>query len=594
MTYENIQETRINENYINEQIVNNICTKTIEVSKRAYFDTFMLGIGAFSPLQGFIDKTDYQSILDNMTLKSGHVFSIPIVLSVTQDNFNNIQINQNIKLTHENKTLGMINVKEKFLRDLEQESIKVYQTNDLKHPGIKKIHEEGPYTIAGKIQIVFENFDNYFKEHFLTPLQTKEYFKQKGWNEIVAFQTRNPIHRAHEYLTKIALETVDGLMIHPIVGELKPDDIPAHTRMQCYKTIIENYYNKDKVLLNTLPMAMRYAGPREAIHHALVRQNYGITHIIIGRDHAGVGNYYGTYDAQDIFKKVQHKLKIRPIKVEHAFFCKSCDRVITQKTCNHSKENHIFLSGTKVREKLRNNEDLPEEFTRKEVSLILKDWIQKEQQKTTTNPNNAKQNKNITWHSSSISKVDREKVNNHKAAIIWFTGLPSSGKSTLSFELEKKLFEKNIQIYRLDGDNVRHGLNKNLGFSKEDRNENIRRISEVAKLFYDSGKVTLVSFVSPFTKSRQEARELIENNNFIEIFVKTNLQTCIKRDPKGLYKKAIEGIIPQFTGISDPYEDPTSPELIIDTDQLNIEQSIEKILNYLEENNILQEKTILN
>jgi sulfate adenylyltransferase len=349
---------------------------THQLSERQLFDALMIGIGGFSPLKGFMGEEDYKGVVEEMKLADGTLFAVPIVLSVTAQEFEQMQQGQTVRLTDDSgKTVGVCEVSSTFKRDLHNEALKVYGTTEQEHAGVKKIFEEGEYAVAGPVSIVLENIDTGFPENFLTPKKTRDYFASRNWDTVAAFQTRNPIHRAHEYLTKVALEMVNGLMIHPIVGEVKPGDIPAQTRMDCYKAIIEHYYNADRVLLNVLPMAMRYAGPREAVHHAIIRQNYGISHLIIGRDHAGVGNYYGTYDAQLIFDKIDDgALQITPLKFEHAFFCNECLQMVTAKTCPHDKSAHVFLSGTKVREKLRNNEDLPPEFSRKEVADILKKW----------------------------------------------------------------------------------------------------------------------------------------------------------------------------------------------------------------------------
>jgi sulfate adenylyltransferase len=352
------------------------CDHTHVLSERQLFDALMIGIGGFSPLKGFMGEDDYAGVVENMRLADGTLFAVPILLSVTEQKFAQMGKGQTIRLTDgSGKTVGVCEISGTFKRDLEKEALNVYGTTEKEHAGVKKIFEEGEYAVAGPVSIVLENIDTGFPENFLTPKKTREYFVSQNWDSVAAFQTRNPIHRAHEYLTKVALEMVNGLMIHPIVGEIKPGDIPAQTRMDCYQAIISHYYNADRVLLNVLPMAMRYAGPREAVHHAIIRQNYGISHLIIGRDHAGVGNYYGTYDAQLIFDKIDDgALEITPLRFEHAFFCRKCQQMVTAKTCPHDKSEHVFLSGTKVREKLRNNEDLPPEFSRKEVADILKKW----------------------------------------------------------------------------------------------------------------------------------------------------------------------------------------------------------------------------
>lgn len=350
--------------------------RMLTLSERLVFDALMIGIGGFSPLEGFVSREDYEGILKNMRLADGALFAVPIVLPVDESTYGKVKEGEKVGLKKsDGAVIGMIEVSGKFRRDLEKEALSVYRTADKEHPGVAKINEEGPWALSGALSIVRERIDTGYGSDFLTPRRTREYFRSKGWNTVAAFQTRNPIHRAHEYLTKVALEMTDGLMIHPIVGELKAGDIPAETRMQCYKTLIDLYYNPERVLLNVLPMAMRYAGPREAIHHGIIRQNYGISHLIIGRDHAGVGSYYGTYDAQKIYDEIgENDLQIKPLKFEHSFFCVLCGQMVTAKTCGHDKSNHVFLSGTKVREKLRNGEDLPPEFTRKEISDILKGW----------------------------------------------------------------------------------------------------------------------------------------------------------------------------------------------------------------------------
>lgn len=351
-------------------------TQELVLSERLLFDVLMIGIGGFSPLEGFMSEADYKGVLAEMRLSSGTLFAVPIVLPVTQEQHCEIEAGDTVALKNgQGKRVGVIEVTDKYLRDLDAEARNVYRTQDQAHPGVKKINDEGKFAVGGPVKIALESIDTNFPKDFLTPEKTRAYFGEKGWDTIVAFQTRNPIHRAHEYLTKVALEMVDGLMIHPIVGEVKSDDIPAETRMACYKKLIEKYYNADRVLLNILPMAMRYAGPREAVHHAIIRQNYGISHLIVGRDHAGVGDYYGTYDAQNIFDGLKKDdLEITPLKFEHAFFCTDCKQMVSAKTCPHDRSSHMFLSGTKVREMLGNGEDLPEEFTRREVSDILKKW----------------------------------------------------------------------------------------------------------------------------------------------------------------------------------------------------------------------------
>ncbi len=336
-------------------------------------DVYLISTGAFSPLKGFMGRRDYEGVVEEMRLGNGLLWSIPITLSVDREESKDLKEGHEVALVDDNgELMAVLNLEEKFEFDKVKEARSVYKTEDREHPGVRRLFGMGDVLLGGPIQYVQGGLWTQFSRYSLTPSQTRDLFKQKGWNTVVAFQTRNPVHRAHEYLQKCAMEMVDGLLLHPIVGETKSDDIPADVRMKCYEVLLENYYPKDRAALVILPMAMRYAGPREAIHHAIVRKNYGCTHIIIGRDHAGVGDYYGTYDAQRVFDSVDRdELEIQPLFFDHAFFCKRCGQMVSQKTCPHDSENHVFFSGTKVREMLRRGGFPPPEFTRPEVAKIL-------------------------------------------------------------------------------------------------------------------------------------------------------------------------------------------------------------------------------
>lgn len=345
---------------------------SITVTKRVLCDLEMIAIGAFSPLNGFVSKKDYESIVENMHFSNGLVWPIPITLSVNKEIYEKIKNEKQILLKDEsNEAVVVLNLKEIYKVDLKKEALNVYKTDDEKHPAVKYLFSNGEYYLAGDIK-VFKHLYDEFLEYNLGCKKTREIFKSNGWKKIVAFQTRNPVHRAHEYLLKVALETVDGLMLHPTMGETKGDDIPADVRMKCYKVILEKYFPANRTLLCIMPASMRYGGPREAILHAIIRKNYGCTHFIVGRDHAGVGNYYGTYDAQKIFDEFKaDELGITPIFFEHSFYCKSCGEMASYKTCPHDGSNHMILSGTKVREMLKSGEMLPSEFTRPEIAKIL-------------------------------------------------------------------------------------------------------------------------------------------------------------------------------------------------------------------------------
>ncbi len=344
----------------------------ITVTKRVLCDIEMFAIGAFSPLNGFTGKKDYESIVEKMQLANGLIWPIPITLQVNKETYEKVKSQSKIALKDESgEIVAILNLKEIYQPDLKKEAELVYKTTDLSHPAVKNIFEGGEYYLAGDIKVLKSTYDE-FPEYNLGCKKTREIFKEKGWNQIVAFQTRNPVHRAHEYLLKVALETVDGLMLHPTMGETKGDDIPANIRMKCYHEILDKYFPKNRTLLCIMPASMRYGGPREAILHAIIRKNYGCTHFIVGRDHAGVGNYYGTYDAQKIFSEFKpNELGITLLFFEHSFFCKVCNEMASFKTCPHDASNHMILSGTKVREMLRNGEIPPVEFTRPEIAKIL-------------------------------------------------------------------------------------------------------------------------------------------------------------------------------------------------------------------------------
>ena len=351
---------------------------SVTLSAREAGDLEMIAIGAFSPLTGFQGEADFRSVCSNMRLADGTVWPIPVILSPADAVAAAISPGQKIALKDDKgRLLGVMTVTEKYKHDKELEVPNVYKTTDEAHPGVKIVLAQGSYCLAGPIDVVTPNHEPEFAEYRLPPAKTREAFAAKGWQTVAAFQTRNPIHRAHEYLTKCALEITDGLLIHPLVGETKSDDIPADVRMACYKTLIDGYYNKAKTLLTVMPLAMRYAGPREAILHSLIRKNYGVTHFIVGRDHAGVGNYYGTYDAQKIFDDFKpQEIGVMPLKFEHSTWCNACEGMVSSKTCPHGPETKIFLSGTKVRDMLKAGQRPPMEFSRPEVADILIKWAQ--------------------------------------------------------------------------------------------------------------------------------------------------------------------------------------------------------------------------
>lgn len=345
----------------------------VQLDQRATSDLVMIAIGGFSPISGFMDQKDYQGVIDEMHMANGAAWSIPVTLSVSKEVAAPLKEGSLIRLDDpDGKFVGVLELTEKYTYDKKHEAKNVYRTEEDKHPGVKVVYEQGEVNLAGPVWLLERSAHPLFPNYQIDPAASRASFREKGWNTVVGFQTRNPIHRAHEYIIKCALEIVDGLFLHPLVGATKSDDIPADVRMRCYEIMMDNYFPQDRVVLAINPSAMRYAGPREAIFHALIRRNYGCTHFIVGRDHAGVGDYYGTYDAQHIFDQFKPgELGITPLKFEHAFYCTLTEQMATAKTSPATKEERIHLSGTKVRAMLRKGEIPPAQFSRPKVAAEL-------------------------------------------------------------------------------------------------------------------------------------------------------------------------------------------------------------------------------
>jgi sulfate adenylyltransferase len=345
----------------------------LTLNAREEADLELIANGAFSPLEGFLNEADYVSVRDHRRLANGLVWPIPVTLSASDEERKQLTIGKDVTLNaRDGRLLAILHLEEIYSYDKQREAEAVYRTSEEKHPGVTALYAQKDYLLGGRISLLEDVNPTAFTQYRLKPRELRSLFLERGWNRIVAFQTRNPVHRAHEYIQKCAMETVDGLLLHPIVGETKSDDIPADVRLKAYEAILENYYPADRTQLAVLPAAMRYAGPREAIFHALIRKNYGCSHFIVGRDHAGVGNYYGTYDAQKIFGDFKpEEIGIAPMFFDNTFFCRRCDGMASLKTCPHDASHHVSLSGTKVREMLNTGEIPPIEFTRPEVAQVL-------------------------------------------------------------------------------------------------------------------------------------------------------------------------------------------------------------------------------
>lgn len=527
---------------------------SIQLSDRSVNDLELLATGAFSPVNGFLGKADYERVLEELRLASGHIFPIPVTLPVSQDA--PVSLDKNIALRNsKNELLAVMTVEEIYAWDQRELALKVFGSEDVRHPLVAESHKWGPNNIAGRLRVLQlpKHYD--FTELRLTPAQTRERLIAKGREAVVAFQTRNPLHRAHEELTKRATAEIDGvLLLHPVVGLTKPGDVDHYTRVRAYKALADNYYDQDRILLALLPLAMRMAGPREALWHALIRRNHGANHFIVGRDHAGPGKdstgkpFYGPYDAQELVAKYSEELGVKMIPFSELAYLPDEDRYEEASKLPAGAKT-ATISGTQVRDDyLSKGKQLPGWFTRPEVSDILGE----------TYPPRHRQ-----------------------GACIWFTGLSGAGKSTTAEILTLLMLQYGRQVTELDGDVVRTHLSKGLGFSKEDRDTNILRIGYVASEIVRHGGIAICAAVSPYRATRNAVRSLVGNEHFIEVFVDTPLEVCEQRDVKGMYAKARRGEIKEFTGISDPYEAPVNPEITLDTVNKTPEENARIILNYL-------------
>ena len=528
--------------------------KRLQLTPRSICDLGLLATGAFSPLDGFMRRADYERVLEEMRLANGALFPLPVALPVADDA--NLRAGEEVALADQhNNLLAVMLVEEVFERDGEREAALAYGTRDSRHPLVAEMNSWGRLYVAGRPRLLQLPRYYDFRGLRLTPAEVRRKLSALGHRNVVAFQTRNPLHRAHEELTRRAAAAVDGtLLLHPVVGLTKPGDIDHYTRVRSYKVLAERYYDPNRMLLALLPLAMRMAGPREALWHAVIRRNYGANHLIVGRDHASPGRdsqgrpFYGPYDAQELVARHEAETGVRAVPFNELVYLADEDRY-EERSRIPAGSRTASISGTEVREDyLRFGRQLPQWFTRPEVASIL---------------------------------AEAHPPRHRQGLCLWFTGLSGAGKSTTADILTVKLLEHGRQVTVLDGDVVRTHLSKGLGFSKEDRDTNIRRIGFVASEIARHGGGIICAAVSPYRATRNECRGMFAPGHFVEVFVDTPLEVCEGRDVKGMYKQAREGKLKNFTGIDDPYEPPLNPEIVIDTVSHSAEENAELILAYL-------------
>ena len=527
---------------------------SLQLTDRALCDLELLATGAFSPLDRFMGRADYERVVAEMRLADGRLFPIPVTLPV--DRTDDLHYDRDIALRDaKNNLLAILTVEEIYTWDRAHAAQLVFGTQDPAHPLVAEMNRWGKTNLSGRLRVLDLPRHHDFTDLRLTPAETRTRLAAIGRTNIVAFQTRNPLHRAHEELTKRAADSVDGtLLLHPVVGLTKPGDVDHFTRVRSYKALLNNYYARDRSLLALLPLAMRLAGPREALWHALIRRNFGANYLIVGRDHAGPGNdslgrpFYGPYDAQELAKQHSDELGVGVLTFSEMVYLPHENRY-EESTLVPTGVPIASISGTQVRsDYLNRGRQLPDWFTRPEVADIL---------------------------SESYPPRHRQGV------CLWFTGLSGAGKSTTADVLTVLLLENGRQVTVLDGDVVRTHLSKGLGFSKDDRDTNIRRIGFVAAEIVRHGGIAICAAVSPYRATREDVRALVGKDRFVEVFVDTPLNVCEDRDVKGMYAKARRGEIQGFTGIDDPYEPPVNPELTLDTVAFNPEENAQRIVDYL-------------
>lgn len=534
---------------------------SLQISERALCDLELLATGAFSPLQTFLGRADYERVVHEMRLGAGTLFPIPVTLPVEPSDA--LQLDREVVLrSPRNEILAVMTIAEIYEWDRNEAAARVFGTSDHAHPVVAEMERWGEVNISGPLRVLKLPTPSDFTALRHTPAAVRQLLEERGRANVVAFQTRNPLHRAHEELMRRAYESIDGvLLLHPVVGMTKPGDVDHFTRVRTYRALAENYFPADRMLLSLLPLAMRMAGPREALWHAIIRRNYGASHFIVGRDHASPGNdshgrpFYGPYDAQELLSQHAEEIGVTPVAFSEMVYLAGEDRYEESSRIPPGAEVRT-ISGTQVRDQyLSRGRLLPSWFTRPEVASIL---------------------------------ADAYRPRSQQGFCVWFTGLSGAGKSTIAEIVVRLLMERGRQSTLLDGDVVRTHLSKGLGFSEEDRNTNILRIGFVAAEVVRHGGAVICAAVSPYRSTRDAVRAMVGHDRFLEIFVDTPLEVCEARDVKGLYAQARAGTLAHFTGISDPYEPPLSPELVAETVQRTPEENARLIVELLAERGLVQ------
>ena len=527
---------------------------SLQLSARCVCDLELLATGAFTPLHRFMGKADHERVLDEMRLADGVVFPIPVTMPVDPEQA--ISFDRDVALRDaKNELLAVLTIEEIYEWRLEEVATKVFGTRDSRHPLVAEMNRWGKLNVSGRLRVMQLPRHYDFADLRLTPSQTRETLSRFGKSNIVAFQTRNPLHRVHEEMTKAAIKKVDGvLLLHPAVGMTKPGDIDHYTRVRTYKALSQYYYDRNRIVLSLLPLAMRMAGPREALWHAVIRRNYGANNLIVGRDHASPGvdsngkPFYPPYGAQELVAQFSEEIGVGMVPFQELVYLPDEERYeeISDVT---ARERALAISGTEARDEyLSKGRKLPEWFTRPEVGEILQEAYPPK---------------------------------HRQGVCVWFTGLSGAGKSTTAEVLAVKLLEYGRQVTLLDGDIVRTNLSRGLSFNKEDRDTNIRRIGFVAAEIVRHGGMVIAAAVSPYRATRNEVRALVGEEHFLEVFVDTPLEVCEQRDTKGMYAKARRGEIKDFTGIDDPYERPLNAEITLDSITRSPEENARTILDEL-------------